>query len=324
MHRVTLKAIIIILATTLLLAGCELISPPTPEESCLKTSIELVELNSDEEPDWPIKVTETSPITSDPVLCKGTAVFQDEGTYYIQFYENSNEIAFEGYVIQTCQELAEQVILMGSTKSDWPVKLEDLKQIDPEVGQRISCKSKAELGDGEKEYTAIYQRSDDNYVGFKRYQSTTCQELAEQVILMGATESDWPVKLENLIRIDEDPGERLTCKAHASYQDESITAKAIYEDVDRYVGFRQLPISERDCDIVLMRNIMTLTEELSMKSASNQTIIKIYDPKEISNTGDKLTCRGMAKFQAEEDSMIEFYAEEDKDGDRFIGFEGLE
>jgi hypothetical protein len=324
MHRVTLKATITFLATTLLLAGCELISPPTPEESCLKTSIELVKRNSVEEPDSPMKVTETIPITTDPVLCKGTAVFQDGETSYIQFYENSNEIAFENYVTQTCQELAEQVILMGSTESDWPVKLVDLKPIDPEIGERISCKSKAEFGDGEKAYTAIHQRSDDNYVSFNQYQSTTCQELAEQVILRGSTESDWPVKLENLIRIDEDPGERLTCKAHASYQDERIEALAVHEDIDDYTGFRSLPIRERECDIVLMRAIMTLTEELSMRSASNQTIIKIYDPKEISNTGDKLTCRGKAKFQTEEDSMIEFFAEEDKDGDRFVGFEKVE
>ena len=130
--------------------------------------------------------------------------------------------------------------------------------------------------------------------------------------------------MENLIRIDEDPGERLTCKAHASYQDETFQALAVHEDIDGYVGFRLLPISERECDVVLMRAIMELTEEMSMQSALHQTIIKIYDPKEISNTGDKLTCRGKAKFQTKKDSVIEFYVEEDKDGDRFIGFENVE
>ena len=160
MSRITVYAIVIVLFTMLLLVACELISPLTPEESCLQTSTELVDRNNDEESDWPIKVTNTIPITTDPVLCKGTAVFQDGSTYYIQFYENSNEIGFEGYISQTCQELAEQIILMGST------------------------------------------------------------------------ESDWPVKLENLIRIDEDPGERLTCKAQASYQDDSIEAQAIHEEID--------------------------------------------------------------------------------------------
>ena len=173
MYKVNLKAIMSFLATTLLLAGCELISPPTPEESC-QTASENIVKKSKADDGWPINITETSPITTDPVLCKGTAVFQDGETRYIQFYENSNEIAFEGYVTQTCQELAEQVILMGSTKSDWPVKL------------------------------------------------------------------------ENLIRIDEDPGERLTCKAHASYQDESIEALAVHEDIDGHIGFRSLPISSEN------------------------------------------------------------------------------
>jgi hypothetical protein len=324
MHRVTLKAIIIVLTATLLLSGCELISPPTPEESCIKTSIELVKLNSDEEPNWPIKVTETSPITSDPVLCKGTAVFQGGKTYYIQFYKDSNRIAFEGYVTQTCQELAEQVILMGSTESDWPVELEDLKQLDPEVGARISCKSKAERGDGEQQYVVINQYSSDHSVNVEMYQSSTCQELAEQVILMGSTESDWPVELEDLSPIKGDSGERLKCKAIATHQDGSMTAIAILQNHDSSVGIRTLPISERECDIVLVKAIIALTEELSMKSALNQTILKIYDPKEISNTGNKLTCRGMAKPQSQEDLMIEFFEEEDKDGDRFVGFEEVE
>ena len=56
----------------------------------------------------------------------------------------------------------------------------------------------------------------------------------------------------------------------------------------------------------------------------NKTILKIYDPEEVSKTDDRLTCRGRAKLQSGSDMMIEFYIYKDKDGDRFIRYEEVD
>jgi len=95
--------------------------------------------------------------------------------------------------------------------------------------------------------------------------------------------------------------------------------------------------------------------ELSVESSNvfRPAIIKIYDPKEILSTdgslpfhtgagisklqlekvkgaieanerNDRLTCRGRAMLQSGSDMMIEFYIYKDKDGDRFIGYEGVD
>ena len=64
-----------------------------------------------------------------------------------------------------------------------------------------------------------------------------------------------------------------------------------------------------------------MAKDNASRDVSKRQILKIYDPEEISRTTHKLTCGGQATFDTSEKEMIEFYVEEDKDGDQFIGFD---
>ena len=225
-----------------------LISPPTPEESCQSASENIVK-KSKADDGWPINITETSPLQTDPVLCKGTANFQDGGIGYIRFWEESDNIGFETLTSETCQDLANQLTLNASVDPKWPMKLEDLELIQGDLDSRLVCKALA------------------TFLGGRMY----------------------------AVEISEDQGTKM--------------------------AFVPLPISERECDRVLMQDIIDLSKELASRKPSQRIILKIYDPEEISNTNDKLTCGGQAMLDTSEKVMIEFHVEEDKDGDRFIGFD---
>ena len=50
-------------------------------------------------------------------------------------------------------------------------------------------------------------------------------------------------------------------------------------------------------------------------------IIKLYEIEEVKGSSDKiLDCEATARWSRGDDSEIEFYMEEDSDGDRFIGY----
>ena len=157
-------------------------------------------------------------------------------------------------------------------------------------------------------------------VNIQRLRSETCQDLGDQLALIGKTKPTWPVKLENLSPISQESGDGLSCKATVTYRDGDIAAMEIYEDASMSIGFRALALSERECDKTLTHAIIEMAKDNASRDVSKRQILKIYDPEEISRTTHKLTCGGQAMFDTSEKEMIEFYVEEDKDGDRFIGF----
>ena len=72
----------------------------------------------------------------------------------------------------------------------------------------------------------------------------------------------------------------------------------------------------------LAPHIIELSEE--KRGPFNAQILKFYDIKknDTQNTKRVIDCIATAKTDRSEDAVINFYLEEDADGDRFIGYEG--
>ena len=80
-----------------------------------------------------------------------------------------------------------------------------------------------------------------------------------------------------------------------------------------------LDISELECD-----DIVDDVVELSQKQTNpfQSKILKIYDVKQVSRIGERLTCEGLALLDSGSEQNVEFYSYADADGDTFIGYEG--
>jgi hypothetical protein len=141
---------------------------------------------------------------------------------------------------------------------------------------------------------------------------------------MGQTKPTWPVNLENLSSLKQDLADGLSCKAIITYREGDIAAMEIYEKEAMSIGLRVLAMSERECDKTLTHAIIDMMKDVDSRDVSKRQILKIYDPEEISRSTHELTCGGQAMFDTLEKEMIEFYVEEDKDGDQFIGFKEVE
>ena len=76
-------------------------------------------------------------------------------------------------------------------------------------------------------------------------------------------------------------------------------------------------IADRTCED-LQPKIVKLSED--NKNPMARTILKLYEVTEVERTEDKLTCYAVARWNRGDDSPIEFYVEEDADGDTFIGY----
>ena len=145
--------------------------------------------------------------------------------------------------------------------------------------------------------------------------SESCLSAAGNVVKKSENDSGWPISITGVSVINRDP---ILCKGTATLIDDTTDLIQFYHHSDQ-IGFESLPIDQRQCDGILMNQIIALSKEKSQGTVRGE-ILKIYDPEEISNTGDTLTCRGEALLDTNEREMIEFYLEEDKDGDRFVGY----
>ena len=292
---------------------------PTPEESCQSTSENIVKIIGEDDR-WPMQITQIEVIETDPVTCKGVAYFLDGTVDTIKFSDRSGRIGFEPFPSVTCADLGQRVIRYSENEPRPLVRVTGPRPIATEPGDRLSCRGVAEYADGGEEIISMHEDAE-VAVNIQRLRSETCQDLGDQLALIGKTKPTWPVKLENLSPISQESGDGLSCKATVTYRDGDIAAMEIYEDASMSIGFRALALSERECDKTLTHAIIEMAKDNASRDVSKRQILKIYDPEEISRTTHKLTCGGQAMFDTSGKEMIEFYVEEDKDGDRFIGFD---
>lgn len=68
----------------------------------------------------------------------------------------------------------------------------------------------------------------------------------------------------------------------------------------------------------LQSEIIELSKE--NRNPFSAKILKLYDIKEVPSEEYVLHCRATAKWNRGDSSSVSFYIEEDKDGDRFIGY----
>jgi hypothetical protein len=98
-------------------------------------------------------------------------------------------------------------------------------------------------------------------------------------------------------------------------------AVKFHQTRDGEYGYGRLELDEYQCEY-LVTDVIQLSQDQTNPFA--QTILKIYDDMEVlSRTEKKLLCGGFAKG-SRGDSPVEFYIEEDRDGDRFIYVEFVE
>ena len=88
------------------------------------------------------------------------------------------------------------------------------------------------------------------------------------------------------------------------------------------ISFDSLQISEFEC-LFFLDDIINMSEKRSVNT-TRPRILKIYDQQEVSSTDKKYVCSGLAKMSQGGDVSIEFHIEEDRDGDRFIGYRGVQ
>ena len=202
---------------------------------------------------------------------------------------------------------------------EWPTDVIDVAPLGLEP---LLCKGTATFKDESVSNIQFYRNSEE--LGFEAYLAKTCEELAEQIILNGISDTGWPAELTNLVLLAPESHQRIACKATTEYgfdnsEDSTRTQIVIYQSIkDSSAGFESIPISYLKCnDDAFLENILVLSEEM------NQSIIKIYDPVEISNNGERLNCRGRALWQKSSESVIDFYIYQDKDGDQIFGYEEM-
>ena len=99
-----------------------------------------------------------------------------------------------------------------------------------------------------------------------------------------------------------------------------LGAKFFQTNFGQY-GYERLNIDELECEY-LVPEITLLSENQSNPYA--QKILKIYDNiTVVRRSAKELVCTGPVRG-SQGDSFLEFYVEEDRDDDRFIGYKFLD
>ena len=227
---------------------------------------------------------------------------------------------------ELCTHVASELITLKSSDPErfndpeWPTTVTHSNVI---TADPLLCKGIAIFQNGDMHYIQFYKNSDTQQEvwAFRTYRSKTCDELIEQALLMSLNDSDeWPIEFEIRTTANMLAEERLACQVDVTHRDDTTDTVILYQNLSDEVGIRPVPLSEYECNM-LIEDIIALYEGRAKDNWGTGKLLKIYDPVEISNAGMKLSCEGLARFQIREDTMIEFYLEEDKDGDRFVGSE---
>ena len=82
-----------------------------------------------------------------------------------------------------------------------------------------------------------------------------------------------------------------------------------------------MPIDEYGCAYVIP-GIVKMSKERAHYTTV-QRILKVYEPRELRSNNEEFVCSGKVKWSRGQDSDIEFYIQEDDDGDRFIGYKPI-
>lgn len=114
----------------------------------------------------------------------------------------------------------------------------------------------------------------------------------------------------------------LVCKGMLTTDSSGTLPSKFTRNLFGSISFDSLQISEFEC-LFFLDEIISMSERRSVNT-SRPRILKIYDPQEVSITDTKYVCSGLAKMSQGGDVSIEFHIEEDRDGDRFIGYKVLE
>ena len=161
------------------------------------------------------------------------------------------------------------------------------------------------------------------------YSIDSCSDLESHVINL-SEEQEGPSSpkilklddIEDIISRTNNNDYLIECRASAKLNNGDNTYIIFYleenKNGDRFIGYEDEPMT---CD-TLEPQIIELTEE--QEGPFSPKILKMYELEEIKSTDYILGCKANVKWSKGEESIIMFYLEEDKDGDRFIGYEAPE
>ena len=114
----------------------------------------------------------------------------------------------------------------------------------------------------------------------------------------------------------------IVCKGMLDVGSRGTFPSKFTRDFFGSISFDSLQISEFECSFFL-DDVINMSERRSVNT-TRPRILKIYDQQKVSNTDKKYVCSGLAKMSQGGDVSIEFHIEEDRDGDRFIGYKVVE
>ena len=149
----------------------------------------------------------------------------------------------------------------------------------------------------------------------------SCSEVAAQLPpIMNSNSSNSVVKITLAQRIAVSDT-RLVCKGLVHLTD----GGAVPMKFARYYfgdhTWDHLPIEDYECAYLAPR-IIKMSKERAQYTILSR-ILKIYEPRELRSNSEEFVCSGKVKWSKGQDKDIEFYVQEDEDGDRFIGYKPL-
>ena len=150
----------------------------------------------------------------------------------------------------------------------------------------------------------------------------SCLSTAKKLVSdksMGLSAIEAAVPIEENTELEESA---VLCKGIATISDGQAEESIQFFETSTQIAFETLHIKYQECDDkTLISSILNLSKSQADRTGEPE-IIKIYEPKEISNTGDRLLCSGEAKLSVgEENQKINYYMEADQDNDLFFGYE---
>jgi hypothetical protein len=145
------------------------------------------------------------------------------------------------------------------------------------------------------------------------FPSLECLDLTPLIIELTESEADPFVEISSAEKISHD-GDEMVCRGVVKTESGLQTAARLYQDKLGGYGFSQLGIPDTTCEYTVP-DIIRVSEQ-----PGNPRVLKIYDPEESDRTDSRLDCRGTARSN-DGDYGIEFYVEEDIDGDQWFFYE---
>ena len=111
---------------------------------------------------------------------------------------------------------------------------------------------------------------------------------------------------------------QLVCKGLVHAASGGATALRFSRDYFGGEDWGPLALDEYKC-AYLVPQVISMSKEREEYTALRQ-ILKVYEPTELRSDSKEFVCIGRAKMSRREDVNIQFYVQEDRDGDRFVGY----